>query len=145
MSAPRRRAGDDAVRAFLRERGAAEHVVAGGIEGLVAAWERTASAVAVGYEDDLDEYRNDLDARRWIDETLAELPNAASAELLTRIEAADELFRAHVELGPRCVWGVAIARRERWSRKRQWWYFARPLRCGEELASALAPRRGGTA
>ena len=76
---------------------------------------------------------------------LPELPNAATAERLTRIEAADELFRAHVELGARCVWGAAIAKRERWTRKRQWWYFARPLRCGAELANALAPRRDGTA
>jgi len=137
MSAPRRRAGDDSARAFLVERGAPEHVVAGGVEALVAAWERTGTAVARGYEFGLDDYKNDLDARRWLDETLADVPAAASAELVARIEAADELFRAHTELGPRCVYGAAVAKRERWTRKRQWWYFARPRRCGAELAAAF--------
>jgi hypothetical protein len=126
VSPARGRAGEDAVQAFLRARGCAQHVVDGGVEHLVEAWERTARSTARGATDDEDEFKNDLDARQILADLLAEVPGAANGELVARIEAADELFRGAVELGTRCVWGAAVAKRERWTAKRNWWYFARP-------------------
>ena len=57
---------DDAVRAILRERGAAAHVIRGGAEGLIAAWRRFVDQVEAGYPLGLDDYRNDLDVRTLI-------------------------------------------------------------------------------
>ncbi|MBI5364048.1 MAG: hypothetical protein HZA53_12765 [Planctomycetes bacterium] len=123
MSTRRGRAGGDVVRDFLRARGCAEHVIEGGLEGLVAAWERTALEVERGYRGDRDEYRNDLDARQVLADSIAAAPSAASPAIIERIEAADERLRGAVELGASCVWGTSIAKRERWTTKRNWWYF----------------------
>lgn len=57
---------NDAVRAILRERGAAAHVVRGGAEGLIAAWRRFVMQVEEGYPFGLEDYRNDLDIRTLI-------------------------------------------------------------------------------
>jgi hypothetical protein len=58
---------EDAVRALLRERGAAVHVVSGGAEGLIAAWRNFVAQVEAGYPLGLDDYRNDLDIRTLIE------------------------------------------------------------------------------
>lgn len=58
---------EDSVRAILRERGAAGHVVRGGAEGLLASWRRFVDEVQAGYPLGLDDYRNDLDIRTLIE------------------------------------------------------------------------------
>ena len=62
---------DDPIRRFLRARGVADHVVAGGLDGLVADWEHTAERVESGYALGLDDYLNDLDARQIIEVVLS--------------------------------------------------------------------------
>jgi hypothetical protein len=61
------RPSDDDVRAVLRERGAAAHVVTAGAQGLIAAWRRFVDHVEAGYPLGLDDYRNDLDIRTLIE------------------------------------------------------------------------------
>lgn len=134
----------DRVHALLVARGAAEHVVKGGIGGLVRSWERTARAYERGVDSDLDELRNDLDARQILAGVLLEVPDGASEAELVRIEAADERVRAHATLEGPCVWGSVLARKERWTRSANWWYFARPRKLGAELErelDALRPSR----
>ena len=58
---------DNSVRAFLRRRGAAAHVVSGGAEALIAGWKRFVGQVEAGYKFGLDDYRNDLDIRGLIE------------------------------------------------------------------------------
>jgi hypothetical protein len=57
---------DDPVRRKLRERGAAEHIVREGGEGLVRQWRHFVTQVEKGYPLGLDDYRNDLDIRTLI-------------------------------------------------------------------------------
>ena len=57
---------EDPVRRRLRERGAAEHIVREGGEGLVLRWRRFVALVELGYPFGLDDYRNDLDTRTLI-------------------------------------------------------------------------------
>jgi hypothetical protein len=57
---------DDEVRSRLRERGAAEHVIRGGREGLIRAWRRFVDEVQAGYRFGIEDYRNDLDTRTLI-------------------------------------------------------------------------------
>jgi len=63
------RPNDDSVRALLRARGAAEHVVSGGADRLVAGWRKFVEQVEAGYPFGLDEYCNDLDIRSLIEAT----------------------------------------------------------------------------
>ena len=68
----------DPVRRKLRERGAPEHIVSDGGEGLVRRWRQFVEQVEKGYPLGLDDYRNDLDIRTLI--AFAGLDAAVSAE-----------------------------------------------------------------
>ena len=61
--------GDESVRAFLRERGAAAHVIDGGARYLIAGWRHFVHQVETGYPLGLEDYRNDLDIRSLIEQT----------------------------------------------------------------------------
>lgn len=56
----------DPVRSRLRERGAPEHIVREGGEGLIRRWRDFVGQVEKGYPLGLDDYRNDLDMRTLI-------------------------------------------------------------------------------
>ena len=77
------RKSDDPVRDRLRERGAAEHVVRDGGDGLIARWREFVDRVGNGYRLGLADYRNDLDLRSLI----------AFAGLDSEVEAEDQRLR----------------------------------------------------
>jgi hypothetical protein len=68
----------DPVRRTLQERGAPEHIVRDGGEGLVRRWRQFVEQVEKGYPLGLDDYRNDLDIRTLI--AFAGLDGEVSAE-----------------------------------------------------------------
>jgi hypothetical protein len=134
---PRRSAGE-AVREFLRTRGASDSVVSGGLDGLIAGWEKVAESVERGYPlDTLDDYLNDMDLRQLIAEILAAVPIPARGTLATRLQTADMRIRAALVPAERCLWGPAIAGRRGGSAAREWWYFMRPIRPGAGLRADL--------
>ena len=64
----------DPVGEFLRNRGCPEHVVRGGLRGLVESWEEVVRSVEEGYSLGLDDYLNDMDGRQLIEEVLHVVP-----------------------------------------------------------------------
>jgi len=116
----------DDLREFLRGRGCPDDVVAGGLEGLVAAWEHTVAQVEGGYPLGLDDYLNDLDGRQLLADALNEAPEGVSAPLRPRVEAADQRMRRHVSRVDECLWGDRVAAAEQWDAERNWWYYAVP-------------------
>ena len=126
---------DDSITRFLRARGVADDVAAGGIDGLVAAWEDVADQIERGYDLTLDDYLNDLDVRQLIEVVLAAIP-VASGTLVDRLRTADRRVRAATRSVRRCVWtdGADSA----WTPRRNWWYFVVPTDPGPELAADLA-------
>lgn len=92
------RPADDDVRASLRERGAASHVVEGGSDGLIAAWRQFVDQVEAGYALGLDDYRNDLDIR-----TLIEISGLAD-----EVEPEDRRFRAMLMHTDREIWSSDV-------------------------------------
>lgn len=125
----------DPIRRYLRARGVADHVVDGGLDGLVGDWERTAEQVERGYAFGLDDYLNDLDARQIIEVVLSAMPEP-DGPLLARLRAADERMRGATVPSGRCVWSDPQAR-DRASERRNWWYFLVPRNPGPELAREL--------
>ncbi|MBK7645028.1 MAG: hypothetical protein IPJ19_18610 [Planctomycetes bacterium] len=127
----------DPVRAYLLQLGAAEHVVAGGLLGLVERWERIAQETAAGRVLDLDNWRNDLDTRQLLADALPHAPAPESARFHSRLAAADLELRRATQPLPACIWPAAVAKREGWQPRSNWWYFVRPTRLGPEFAAEL--------
>lgn len=125
----------DSVREFLKRRGSAEHVVRGGVPGLVENWERVVESVTRGYNLGLDDYLNDMDGRQLLDEAL-KLGEAEQA-YIERVRRADESMRHLVRPIGRSLWGEKNAKEHGWSAEKNWWYFAVPVNAGPELTDDL--------
>jgi hypothetical protein len=122
----------------LRARGCPDRVVIGGLEGLIAEWERVAESVEQGYPlDTLDDYLNDLDGRELIEEALEAVPGARGGSLDVRLAAADARIRSALVPARGCLWGEVNAARHGWSAAREWWYFMKPARPGPGLGAEL--------
>jgi hypothetical protein len=126
------------VRVFLIRRRCPARVVADGLEGLIADWEKIAGAVADGYPlDTLEDYLNDMDVRNLIHDAVGQVPAALDAGRRARLEAADRRIRTLLVPAAECLWGAEQARREGWSAQERWWYFMRPARPGPGLGGEL--------
>jgi len=127
----------DPVRDFLRKRGCAEHIVKGGLRGLVENWESVVGSVKQGYHLGLDDYLNDLDGRQLLEEALAITPREQKEECLDRVRRADELMKTLVKPAGKCLWGDEVAETEGWTAGKHWWYFTRPIQANPELLSEI--------
>lgn len=105
----------------------ADHVVRGGLEGLVRTWECVVESVASGREQDNDEYLNDMDGRRILEEALAIASSPERARWVERVRIADERIRPHLVPTEECIWGEANAEKYGYSRVRDWWHCHRPI------------------
>ena len=125
----------DQVREFLKRRGAPEHVVNGGLAGLIQTWESVVESVKRGYNLGLDDYLNDMDVRQLIHEALALAPSEQA--YLERVRRADEAIKRLVKPLGRSLWGEKNAAKRGWSAEKNWWYFAVPVNAGPELTDDL--------
>lgn len=89
---------DESVRRILRERKAADHVIAGGAAGLIEVWRKFVEEVERGYEFGLDDYRNDLDIRTLIENT----------GLAPAVAAEDARLRRMLTVTGRPVWSSDV-------------------------------------
>ena len=128
----------DPITLMLQARGCPEHVVRGGLEGLVAAWERSAAEIERGYPLGWHDYLNDLDGRQIIEDVLRTMPQA-DGRLAARLRDADGRVRAATRPAGRCVWPAQ--EREGRDAHRSWWYHVVPESPGPDLADDM--RREG--
>jgi hypothetical protein len=125
----------DPVREFLKRRGAAQHVVQGGLAGLVESWERVVDSVKRGYNLGLDDYLNDMDVRQLLEEAFP-LTKAPETHL-ERLRRTDESMKRLLKPIRRSLWGEKTAREHGWSAEKNWWYFSVPINAGSELIEDL--------
>ena len=128
---------NDPVREYLHDKGCGEHLVRGGLAGLVEAWEQVVHAVAQGYELGLDDYLNDLDARHLLAEAWEVAPAAEQLQFQLRVEAADACLKSLLLPADECLWGDEVAAEEGWTREQQRWYFGYPVNAGVDLRVEL--------
>jgi hypothetical protein len=127
----------DPVGEFLHKRGCPEHVVRGGLRGLTESWEEVVRSIEEGYSLGLDDYLNDMDGRQLIEEVLHIAPAGDKNIFLKRIRQADAKMQRLVKPAGRCLWDDETARQEGWTAKKNWWYFSRPIRAGEDLLAEI--------
>jgi hypothetical protein len=102
------------------------------------AWEKTVAQVAEGYRLTFDDWLNDMDVRQAIEDCLPIAPLSLRTAARERLARVDAIFLHATAPTPHCVWGTRNARLERWTPKRHWWYFRKPLRADPELLAELA-------
>ncbi len=90
----------------------------------LAQWARTVVDVERGYPLTFDDYLNDLDLRRSLDE----VPLSASQQAV--LERLDLRFRQASFPAGRCLWGEDNAMAEGWTPKAQWYYWRLPAHPG---------------
>jgi len=111
---------------FLRGEGASDRVVQGGLDVLLAGWERTVGSVESGYSAGYEDYLNDLDGRQLLAQALERVTADQAAVVASRLAALDDRMRAATTPVARCLWGLIVAEEERWNLEANWWYYARP-------------------
>jgi hypothetical protein len=124
----------------LRARGVAERVLAGGLAGLVEAWERFAAELERGYTGGLDQWLNDVDVRDILDEALRAANGDERRALRRRVRLADLRVRDQLVPAGRCLWGAKNAAKHGWNSGRQWWYFLEPKTKNADLARQIAAK-----
>ncbi len=127
----------DPVREFLKERGCPEHVISGGLEGLIENWESVVDSVEAGYDLTLDDYLNDLDSRQLLEEAFAVAPEDQKQRYLERLERVDAWMQRLVKPAGKCLWGEDVARAEGWTPAKNWWYFSQPSDAAPELIAEI--------
>ena len=124
---------------FLRDAGASDSVVRGGLEVLLVGWERTVGAVEAGYSGDYEDYLGDLDGRQLLAQALERVAPERAAEVAARLAALDARMRAATIPVARCLGGMIVADEEGWSPEDNWWYYARPLSGPPEFLEEFPP------
>ncbi len=117
--------------------GASDRVVQGGLDVLLAGWERTVAAVEEGYASGYEDYLNDLDGRQLLAQALERVSPAQAAVVAERLDALDGRMRAATTPVTRCLWGMIVAEEEGWTPGANWWYFLLPTAPGPKLAAEL--------
>jgi hypothetical protein len=131
---------EDPVREFLESRGCPEHVVEGGLDGLLEQWENAVDDVAEIYPLGLDDYLDDMDGRELIEGALEVAAPDVRRASLKRLQKADERMKAMLVPAGRCLWGSDMAEQHDWTPQRNWWYFMQPADPGPELKEDLETR-----
>jgi hypothetical protein len=124
------------VEAYLRKRECPDWVVEAGLEGLVERWEETASSMEKGYKLGLADFLNDMDVRQLIADCLPRAPERERKNMKKRVILADALIKKSLKPAAGCIWGRGEAKRQKWTARRNWWYYRLPRRPGPEFIAA---------
>ena len=131
---------EDPVREFLEARGCPEHIVDGGLDGLLERWESAVDDVDEIYPLGLDDYLDDMDIRELIEGAVLAAPPEARRAALKRLEKMDARMTKLLVPSGRCLWGSDLAEQHDWTPQRNWWYFMQPREPGPELKEDLEKR-----
>ena len=127
----------DPIRNYLKNRGCAEHIIRGGLQGLVEMWETIVSEVSHGYDLTFDDYLNDMDTRQLLEEVKPLATTAADKSLIRKLGRIDAMMRTLIEPTKQALWGEQTAQEHNWSRATHWWYFAKPKYLGPDLREEM--------
>ena len=118
---------DDPVRKYCLQMGYAKHVVEGGLEYLLATWERTTEEIGTGYSLGFDDFLNDMDGRRILAEVLVVATEEQKQSIESRLKKADYLFISSTVESLGCIWGKDNEKQLGYSREKDWYYYRVPV------------------
>ena len=97
-----------------------------GFPYLLERWAETVSAIETGYHLLFDEYLNDVDSRKIIDELSTHASCAEWAMMKVTLPGLDARFLAATQSVSSCIWSDHNAARYGYSPVRDWWYYRLP-------------------
>lgn len=127
----------DPIREYLKQKGCPDHIVKGGLEGLIETWEIVVNEVTHGYDLTLDDYLNDMDGRQLIEEVVPLATKASHKALIKKLWRLDAIMKTLVEPREHSLWGNNSAQEQGWTREKHWWYFTQPKHPGPDLRAEL--------
>lgn len=127
----------DAIREYLKNKGCAEHIVKGGLQGLVEMWETIVTEISHGYDLTFDDYLGDMDTRQLLEEVKPLATTAAHKSLIRKLGRIDAIMRTLVESTQQALPGEHIAQERNWIPARHWWYFSKPKYLGPDLREEM--------
>jgi hypothetical protein len=114
------------VREYCERSGFSERVCLGGIDYLVESWRQTTDQIFKGYRGLFDEYLNDMDARRIINELMPITSESERTRIHDPLSVLDGYFREATQPCETCVWGDEWAAKHGYDPDRDWWYYRLP-------------------
>ncbi len=127
----------DPVRRYLARQEYAAHVIEGGLDYLIAAWERTVDGAAREIPKNFDAYLNAMIGREILEEALTAATNRQQADILPRLAQADRLMWSLLVPTKECFYGGNSPARLDFRREIEWWFFMRPT-CVDDYWPAWA-------
>jgi hypothetical protein len=119
-----------AIREYCTRHGFSERVRDGGLDYLLHGWQLTVSDVVEGYTGLFDEYLNDMDGRRIIDELLPLEDATELRKVEASLPALDDGFIKATLPTSSCIWSEDVAQKHKYQPGRDWWYYRIPSNLG---------------
>jgi len=118
------------VSRYCEQRGFSSRVREGGFGYLLEGWKHTVVEVEDGYRSLFDEYLNDMDGRKIIDELATHASDEEWAEVEAMLPSLDARFHAATRPVEVCILGEHNAAKHGYRMDRDWWYFRVPTNLG---------------
>ena len=114
------------VSRHCEQRGFSSRVCEGGFGYLLDRWTKIVAEVETGYRRLFDEYLNDMDARKIIDELATYASDDEWAEVEALLPSLDDRFHAATRAVEACIRGERNAAKYGYRADQDWWYFRVP-------------------
>jgi hypothetical protein len=121
-----REKGKEAIQSYCAERRFATFVIKDGLDYLVPRWEDTVLGIKAGYNLTFDEYLNDMDTRRIIDEVWPLASDDQIEQYRERLNETDQDYLSYTFPIQQCIWGD----KRGFDKERRWWYYHLPNKTG---------------
>ena len=116
----------DSIREYLQSKHYAKHVIDGGLEYLLKRWEWLVNSVTHGHEWGYEEWVNEMDGRRILEEVLTLLPLEEQVSLRAQVTELDEQLKTCLTPDSDGIVDIKAIRRFGYTADRDWWYFHIP-------------------
>jgi hypothetical protein len=122
--------GKAAIQQYCEQRKFASFVIKEGLDYLIPRWEMTVQAIKSGYTLSVDEYLNDMDTRRIIDEVWSLASDEQVDQYHNRLQAADQEYFDFTVPVQNCIWGSKNVAKYGYRPDHHWWYYHIPINTG---------------
>ena len=119
--------GKIAIQEYCKQRKFASFVIENGLDYLIPRWEKIVLSIKTGYTLMRDEYLNDMDARRIIDEVWSLASDEQIEQYQDRLQAADKEYFDSTVPAEGHIWGIRNEMKQGHSKEHHWWYYRVPI------------------